>query len=166
MPEDNFLSVPFSVGLLAAHAGLLFAFASTRWVKPSKRSLQETVRFFTTEMTDWRTADAIAERITPRYILTTILTSNAIGMLCARSLHYQFFSWLAWGTPFLLWQSGLHPLLIYVVWAAQEWAWNVYPSTSASSAVVVGSLAITVAGVWWNTGGDEVVDIKKVEHVE
>lgn len=166
VPEETFLSAPFSIGLLAAHAGLLLLFASTRWVKPSKRSLPDTIRFFTAEMADWRTAEAIAERVTPRYILTTILTANAIGMLCARSLHYQFYSWAAWSTPFLLWRSGLHPVLIYVVWAAQEWAWNVYPSTNESSAVVVGSLAVTVAAIWWGTGKDEDPAAQKHEHVE
>lgn len=38
-------------------------------------------------------------------------------------------------------------MLIYIVWALQEWAWNVYPSTNASSAIVVLSLALQVFGV-------------------
>jgi len=45
----------------------------------------------------------------------------------------------------------MNPVGIYVVWAAQEWAWNVYPSTPESSMVAVGALAVTVAGVWWGT---------------
>ena len=45
----------------------------------------------------------------------------------------------------------MHPILIYVVWAAQEWAWNVYPSTNLSSMVVVGCLAVQVVGVWLGT---------------
>lgn len=93
----------------------------------------------------------ISLHVTPDFILTTILTSTAIGMLCARSLHYQFYAYITWSTPFLLWKSGLHPLLIYLVWAAQEWAWNVYPSTNVSSTVVVGCLAIQVFGIWWGT---------------
>jgi alpha-1,3-mannosyltransferase len=164
VPEEVFLSSPFSVSLLAAHAGLLLLFAWTRWAKPSKRSLPDTIRFFMSEMGDWRTSEAISDRVTPRYVLTTILTANAVGMLCARSLHYQFYSWAAWATPFLLWRSGLHPIFIYVVWGAQEWAWNVYPSTDASSAVVVGALAITVAAAWWGTGADEDQVKPKHEH--
>ncbi|RHZ73930.1 dolichyl-P-Man:Man(5)GlcNAc(2)-PP-dolichol alpha-1,3-mannosyltransferase [Aspergillus turcosus] len=68
-----------------------------------------------------------------------------------RSLHYQFFAYLACATPFLLWQAGFHPILVYVVWAAQEWAWNTYPSTNASSLVVVLSLAAQVFGVLGNS---------------
>lgn len=86
--------------------------------------------------------------------MTAILSSLVIGVLCARSLHYQFYAYLAWSTPFLLWRSGLHPILIYAVWAAQEWAWNVYPSTNSSSMVVVGCLAVQVIGVWWGTRND------------
>ena len=92
--------------------------------------------------------------ITPDFVMTTVLSSMMIGLLCARSLHYQFYAYIAWSSPFLLWKSGLHPILIYLVWAAQEWAWNVYPSTNISSMVVVGCLAIQVFGVWWGTRDD------------
>jgi len=97
---------------------------------------------------------AISIRISPNYILTTILTANAIGMLFARSLHYQFYAYIALATPFLLWRSGVHPILQYLLWAVQEWAWNIYPSTDSSSMVVVGSLFVTVASVWWGTRKD------------
>ena len=92
--------------------------------------------------------------VTPEYIMTTLLTANAIGMLCARSLHYQFYSWTAWATPWLLWKAGFGPLFVYGVWAAQEWAWNVFPSTDISSMVAVGCLALQVLGVWWGTRKD------------
>lgn len=45
-------------------------------------------------------------------------------------------------------------MLLYIVWAAQEWAWNVFPSTNISSMVVVACLAIQVVGVWWGTRKD------------
>ena len=75
-------------------------------------------------------------------------------MLCARSLHYQFYAYIAWSTPFLLWKADLHPTLIYAVWGAQEWGWNVYPSTDTSSMVVVGCLVVQVLSVWWGTRND------------
>ncbi|TLD37726.1 glycosyltransferase family 58 protein [Venturia nashicola] len=154
VPEEIFLSRPFSYALLSLHVGLLLTFITTRWVKPSQRSLKETLKLFFSEQQNYQVTDAISRRITPEFILTTILTANSIGMLCARSLHYQFFSWTAWATPFLLWRSGMHPVAVYGIWAAQEWAWNVYPSTNSSSAVVITSLAATVAGVWWGTRKD------------
>lgn len=48
----------------------------------------------------------------------------------------------------------MHPFMIYALWAAQEWAWNVYPSTNMSSMVVVGCLIIQVFGTWWGTRKD------------
>lgn len=98
-----------------------------------------------------RDQEQIARRTTPDFIMTSMLTATAIGMLCARSLHYQFYAYIAWATPFLLWKAGFHPIVQYALWGAQEWAWNVYPSTPASSATVVGVLAVTVLGAWWGT---------------
>lgn len=97
------------------------------------------------------------------FMTTTMLTSLAIGLLCARTLHYQFFAYLSWATPFLLWQSGFHPVLIYALWAAQEWAWNIFPSTSQSSIIVVLSLAVQVFGVLFD--GGESFDGKRREDV-
>jgi alpha-1,3-mannosyltransferase len=154
VPVEIFLSSTFSYGLLAAHALLLLLFATTRWTAPSRRSLPAMLKLFLESNTDWRETDTISDRITPDWVLTTMLSANVIGMLCARSLHYQFYSWLAWSTPWLLWKSGLHPVLIFACWAAQEWAWNVYPSTNESSAVVVGSLALQVGAVWWGSRKD------------
>jgi alpha-1,3-mannosyltransferase len=100
---------------------------------------------------------SIAACIDPEYVLITMVTAMAIGMLCARSLHYQFFAYIAWATPYLLYRAKLHPVLMYAVWAAQEWAWNVYPSTEESSMVVVGCLAVQVLGVLWATRNEKVV---------
>ena len=97
---------------------------------------------------------AISIRVSPNYILTTILTANAVGMLFARSLHYQFYAYIALATPFLLWRSGMHPILQYTIWGVQEWAWNVYPSTNISSLVVVFTQFLTVASIWWHTRND------------
>lgn len=134
--EETFLSREFSVALLVLHVSLLVIFAA-RWVKPSGsnlfRFLQDTIQGRQGTVT-----------LSKSFIMTMMLSSLAIGLLCARSLHYQFFAYLAWASPFLLWRTGVHPILIYVVWALQEWAWNVYPSTTASSAVVVLSLAVQV----------------------
>lgn len=83
--------------------------------------------------------------------MTSILSSMAIGMLCARSLHYQFFAYIAWATPFLLWKAKMNPVLIVIVWLGQELAWNRYPADELSSKLVVGILAVQVIQVWVGT---------------
>jgi alpha-1,3-mannosyltransferase len=153
--EETFLSKEFQTSLLVGHVGLLILFITTRWLRPAEKSIQEIVsNAMKFEEPLGKIQHAVSSRISPNYILTTILTANAIGMLFARSLHYQFYSFIALATPFLLWRSGMHPILQYTLWGAQEWAWNVYPSTDTSSKVVVGILLTTVAGVWWETRKD------------
>ena len=77
-----------------------------------------------------------------------LFTSNLIGIMFARSLHYQFYSWIVWATPFLLWRSGLNPLLQAFIWLGQEVAWNIYPANELSSKIVVGVLALVVVQTW------------------
>jgi alpha-1,3-mannosyltransferase len=153
--EDTFLSREFSIALLVGHVSVLALFATTRWLRPASKPIMEMVQnALKLEEPLKATQHAVSIRVSPNYILTTILTANAIGVLFARSLHYQFYSYIAWATPFLLWRGGMHPILQYGVWAVQEWAWNVYPSTDASSMVVVGILFATVASIWWGTKED------------
>lgn len=127
MGEEVFDSKTFSIALLAAQLLLLVLFATSRWIRPSRTGLWELTRTAFKPL-PIHTQRAISARVNPKFVLTTVITSNAIGMLCARSLHYQFYAWLAWGSPFLLWRTGFHPVIQYVLWVAQEWAWNVYPS--------------------------------------
>lgn len=140
--EETFLSQEFSMGLLILHASLLALF-SIGWVKPSGTNM---IRFLQ-GVVQRRQQPAM---LSNPFIMTVLLSSLAIGLTCARSLHYQFFAYLAWATPFLLWRAGLPPILVCLAWALQEWAWNVYPSTNASSALVVFSLVLQVFGVWLN----------------
>jgi len=153
--EETFLSKEFSISLLVGHVSALALFVTTRWIRPSERPLMILLqRAVKLEEPLGTLQHAVSIRISPNYILTTVLTANAVGMLFARSLHYQFFTYIAWSTPFLLWRSGMHPILQYTLWGLQEWAWLVYPSTDTSSMVVVGILFITVASVWWGTRKD------------
>lgn len=162
--EERFLSPAFSRALLASHVFLLVLFTTTRWLKPSRQSLAETVRSVLSPSSLPPEKQAvISARVTPRFILTTILGAMAIGSLCARSLHYQFYSWIVWTTPYLLWRAGAHPVVQYALFFVQEWAWNVYPSTAASSAAVVVGLGVTVAMLWNGTVREDGSD-SPVEH--
>ncbi len=148
------MSQSFARSLLAAHATLLAIFLGARWLHaPVTDAIQQLISPPSHEV-----QRQIARRVTSKYILTTILTAVIIGCLCARSLHYQFYSYIAWATPFLLWRSGQPPVVIYAVWAIQEWAWNVYPSTTQSSMAVVACLKVTVLAVLVGTEEDESAD--------
>ncbi|KAK0636828.1 glycosyltransferase family 58 protein [Bombardia bombarda] len=154
--EETFLSRHFSLALLGLHVLVLVAFITTRWLKPTRKPIATMIMAILSGQPPLTEQEqrAVSRDITPRYILATILSANVVGLLFARSLHYQFYSYLAWSTPFLLWRSGAHPVVQFVLWGAQEWAWNVFPSTPSSSGVVVAVLAATVALVWFGAHDD------------
>ena len=135
------------------HFALLAIFVQTRWTRPSGLSIPALISTAIQPLPP-KAQQSMSLNVSPSFIMTSILTSMAVGMLCARSLHYQFYAYIAWSTPFLLWKAGLHSVLIYAVWGAQEWGWNVYPSTKTSSIVVVGCLTVQVLSVWWGTRND------------
>jgi alpha-1,3-mannosyltransferase len=147
--EETFLSRPFSLALLAMHILVLVSFIVTKWLKPTGKPLSAMIPPILRIESPFSPREElqVASRVTPEFVMTTVLSANVIGLLFARSLHYQFYSYIAWSTPFLLWRSGAHPIVQYGLWALQEWAWNVFPSTSISSCVVVSVLAVTVLSI-------------------
>lgn len=164
VPEETFLSPQFAFTLLAIHAGLLVVFCSKRgyhWMalikvpqifsaSPSGNGAEfpALVRSLLSASSVERTQRV--SRVTPDYVLTTMVTSNLIGILCARSLHYQFYSWFFWTVPFALYKvhAVCGPVVALAIFATQEHAWNVYPSTSESSFCVIFSLAAMIIGIW------------------
>jgi hypothetical protein len=78
-------------------------------------------------------------------VIVKDLESGTVFWRPWRVSYYQFFAYLAWATPFLLWRAGVHPVLIYALWALQEWAWNVFPCKDlAHSKPMASELNITV----------------------
>lgn len=163
--EERFLSRGFAVSLLLTNLQLLALFVFTRWTRPSSLTPWALAKAMFKPHPS-RTQRRISQNVTPNFVMTTILTSMAIGLLCARSLHYQFYAYIAWSTPYLLFISGMPAFLTVIVWAAQEWAWNVYPSTNVSSAVVVGCLAIQILGVWIGTRNEFLNKSPSAEPIE
>ncbi|CAN6619409.1 dol-P-Man:Man(5)GlcNAc(2)-PP-Dol alpha-1,3-mannosyltransferase [Trichomonascus vanleenenianus] len=144
---ETFLSVRFAYTLLITHLTILVLFA----LVPGERFLQpfraeSLVSLFKSIFTSGPQSQPVANY--PRYVVTTIALSNLIGMLCARSLHYQFYSWFYWSIPLLLHTSSMPLVVQLLVWGMQEYAWNVFPSTNVSSSMVVVSLVFIITNNW------------------
>ena len=150
VPEDIFLSRGFALALLAGHVTVLLAFIVTRYIQPTKRSLFAILPPILRGRSPFTEHEetVISSRVTPQFIMMTMLSANVIGLLFARSLHYQFYAYVAWTTPYLVWRIQPNAATVWSFWALQEWAWNVFPSTTASSVVVVVSLYVVVAGAF------------------
>ncbi|CAH0406048.1 unnamed protein product [Chilo suppressalis] len=61
---------------------------------------------------------------------------NFIGVVCARSLHYQFYTWYFHSLPYLLWSTNFSTIMRFLILALIELCWNTYPSTNLTSALL------------------------------
>lgn len=65
-----------------------------------------------------------------------IFLANFIGIICARSLHYQFYVWYFHSLPYLAWFAEFDVKVKFLLLGLIELAWNTYPSTDFSSGVL------------------------------
>lgn len=68
--------------------------------------------------------------------LLPFFVCNFIGVLCARSLHYQFYVWYYHSLPYLAWSTDFSLGLRFLLLGLIEFCWNTYPSTHFSSFVL------------------------------
>ncbi len=101
-------------------------------------------------------------------ILTTLFSSNFIGIVFARSLHYQFYSWYFHTLPVLLWRTDLLNFSRYIgfisscshcrrilMLALIELSWNVYPATWWSSLILFGTHSFLLMAMWISSDLDD-----------
>lgn len=62
---------------------------------------------------------------------------NFIGIICGRSLHYQFYVWYYHSIPYLLWCCNFSVISRLTLLGVIELCWNIYPSTNISSIVLL-----------------------------
>eukprot|EP00026_Physarum_polycephalum_P010616 Phypoly_transcript_10784.p1 GENE.Phypoly_transcript_10784~~Phypoly_transcript_10784.p1 ORF type:complete len:401 (-),score=29.38 Phypoly_transcript_10784:6-1208(-) len=132
--EDIFLSKGFAIGLLAAHLLVLALFAYKKWTGGKSNTPTRSRKD--------------KESLTPDYIFLVLSSSNLIGIVFSRSLHYQFYVWYFHTLPFLLWKTQLPILIRVAILVGIEICWNTYPSTNWSSLLLVFCHLITVLSVY------------------
>lgn len=71
-----------------------------------------------------------------RLAVLPIFLANFIGVVCARSLHYQFYVWYFHSLPYLIWYTEYQLSVKFLLLGVIEMAWNTYPSTDVSSAML------------------------------
>ncbi|BGP44014.1 dolichyl-P-Man:Man(5)GlcNAc(2)-PP-dolichol alpha-1,3-mannosyltransferase [Rhodotorula kratochvilovae] len=129
--EEAFSRPGWGVLLLAAHAGGLALWA-LKWAEEDggvALLLRRAARF------PGRKPSPAA--LSPSRIATVFFLANLTGVLCARSLHPQFYAWFAWSLPWLV--SGGAGMGAVEGWTgialllAIEYGMSVWPSTDNSS---------------------------------
>lgn len=156
VPEETFLSDNFSNSLLVGQATVLLLLIFTRFLSPkiTGKSLTQLVKdllFKPLQGTISPQNLVVNPVVGPKIILLILSTTNLVGVLFSRSLHYQFLSWYAWHLPFMIYAAGFNLVVGVPLFLVHEWCWNVFPATPASSAVLVGTLGVLLVGVWNNT---------------
>ncbi|KAI9500797.1 glycosyltransferase family 58 protein, partial [Coemansia spiralis] len=128
--EDAFLSPQWSLFLLVAHLALLAALALFVWPRLSQSTAWGVIKSGFVSKT---APNSSTPPVTSSEALAVVFTANFVGIVCARSLHYQFYAWYAHMLPLLLHLSRIPFLAQLAVWVMIEYSWNIYPSTTFSS---------------------------------
>lgn len=67
------------------------------------------------------------------YFLDRLFLCNFMGIVFAKSLHFQFYVWYYHSVPYLAWRSSLPLIGKWVLVMSIEIIWNVFPSNAVSS---------------------------------
>ncbi|KAG6811325.1 hypothetical protein H0H92_007989 [Tricholoma furcatifolium] len=140
--EEVFLSRNWAVGLLVGHGLVLVLFGLFRWCKVDGGVWSVLARGLSQPTRPAAGPAPITADCFPLDIATVLFTSNLIGILFSRSLHYQFYSWYAHQIPFLAWKSPYPSIFKILILIGIEYAWNVFPSTPLSSSVLLSGNAL------------------------
>ncbi|KAK1344082.1 hypothetical protein QTO34_014641 [Cnephaeus nilssonii] len=151
LPESLFLNRAFHLALLATHLTLLLLFVLCRWHRFHPNPSHPIISFESWEApAPVPSAPALGLDHCIQ-IVSTLFTSNFIGICFSRSLHYQFYVWYFHTLPYLLWATParwLTHLLRLLVLGLIELSWNTYPSTSCSSAALHVCHAVILLQLW------------------
>lgn len=132
---ETFTSKSMSLLLFALHIGVLLTFA-TKWIRSAKKELGRKTIF-------------VGQPLNPTYVIYTLFVSNYIGISFARTLHYQFYSWYFHSIPFMLWVTDLPiPFKLSTI-VMVEYAFNVFPATPFSSAILQLGHGIILLALWF-----------------
>lgn len=161
LPESVFVSKRMAVLLLIFHLRLLWSFAEYRWclrldktesnsghISNFRAAVQAFFRRSSEREKKEREENGGGES-SGGTILWIVYSSNLIGIICARSLHYQFYSWYWHSLPFLLISSkSLNSIIALMMLGGIEAVWNLFPPTALSSATLIVLHLLTLAIVW------------------
>eukprot|EP00003_Mantamonas_plastica_P023039 TRINITY_DN4040_c0_g1_i4.p1 TRINITY_DN4040_c0_g1~~TRINITY_DN4040_c0_g1_i4.p1 ORF type:complete len:220 (-),score=36.30 TRINITY_DN4040_c0_g1_i4:207-866(-) len=109
MPDSFFTESVYGLSLLGVHVILVFGVMYKWGCFDSEKSVKAYQEKVDDEMLKRKEETSEPEQpeveLNPGYTTLLLFTSNFVGVICARSLHYQFFTWYFHTLPFLLWHT-------------------------------------------------------------
>ncbi|KAI9297695.1 ALG3-domain-containing protein [Neoconidiobolus thromboides FSU 785] len=142
--KESFESNLFAKVLLFFHLFLLLFFLFTCWIKPYGGLISFLKKRLLFNKNNKN------EIMTSKFMLEVLYISNFIGILCSRTLHYQFYSWYYHTLPFLFCiLTRVYPKLYLILqFILLEYCWNIYPSTNLSSTLLLSGHLSIILGLW------------------
>lgn len=159
--------------LLAAHVGVLLLFADRRWCASEGGLSRVCQQFWRRSVSSGQSSQVqysnslvsegggkhsrgVSESskhgegqlLSPAHVLLVLFSGNFVGIVFARTLHYQFYSWYFHTLPLLLWAVRIPTVLRLGLWAVVEVVWNVYPPSGLSSVALLVCHGIVLAALW------------------
>jgi len=132
--EEVFLSKEFSTTLLVIHLSLL-VFFGFKWCAKEGGVFRVLLGKHRNN----------SYHITPAHMACLLFTGNFLGIMCSRSLHYQFYVWYYHTLPALLWLTPFPWFVKGAILLTIEVVWNIYPSNQWSSlALLLSHVAIAI----------------------
>ena len=154
VPEDVFLSKPFARVLLALHLVALLALAHRRWHEHGGGFFPAFIVDFFRRLPSNAAPGKRVSNVSPAHVAGVLMEGNFVGVLFARTLHYQFYEWYFHSIPLLLWRSGSSlpggAAVKLGIMLAVEYCWNVFPSTPRSSGILFVAHVVLFAAVWFS----------------
>lgn len=147
IPEEIFVNWQFHMTLLALHLLVLAVFAYAHW----NRCLR-----------NFRPLRKSGLAVSCQLLLLPMFCSNLIGIALSRSLHYQFYVWYYHSLPYLAWSTPLPTVYKLLVLGVLELAWNTFPATWWSSALLHLCHFALLVGVFLQRPSDD--SAKKMAH--
>jgi len=156
LSESVFVSKQVALALLGSHLIALMLLAHFRWCKKDgglfvviKRVLLGSSKK-SKPFTEGQFSD------TPMDIGFALLSSNFAGIVFARTLHYQFYTWYFHALPFLLWSTRLQIIVKVIVMIGIEYGFNVGnadgAATPVSSLIIQISHLTCLIALLWGSG--------------
>ena len=135
LPEEIFISPWFHLLLLAGHLATLY-YCLKNW--------QQLLGSY-----------AKLRRVSVPYccqlLVLPLFMSNFIGVMFARSLHYQFYVWYYHSLHYLAWTTPYPVKIRLLILGVIELCWNTYPSTQWSSLALHASHCLLLGGLLVHT---------------
>ena len=142
LPPHVFTSAGFAPALLAAHLACLLALAHCRWCAHDGGIGGFVRRTVLTR----RPAARGSRELEAEHILAVLLSCMAVGVIFARSLHYQFYCWYWHSLPFLLWRCEALPWpLKLLALGLLEYAWSYGVDRAEGTPTRLSSVALQLA---------------------